>query len=129
MGKPQSVSEYLSALPEAQEEALRSLRDTIRAAAPDAQETISSGVPAFRYRDRYLVSFGAAKAHVSLFVMRGAALKMLEEELLGFDTSNTVIRFPPDKPLPTSLVEKIVKIRIEEIDAREGDEHAEGDLN
>jgi uncharacterized protein YdhG (YjbR/CyaY superfamily) len=121
MSKPQSVSEYLSALPEAQEKALRSLRDTIRAAAPDAQETISSGVPAFRYRGKYLVSFGAAKAHVSLFVMRGAALKILEDELLGYDTSNTVIRFTPDKPLPTSLVEKIVKLRIEEIDAHQGD--------
>jgi uncharacterized protein YdhG (YjbR/CyaY superfamily) len=121
MGKPQSVSEYLSALPEAQEKALRSLRETIRSAAPDAQETISSGVPAFRYRGKYLVSFGAAKAHVSLFVMRGAALKKLEEDLLDYDTSNTVIRFTPDKPLPTAVVEKIVKLRMEEIDAREGD--------
>jgi uncharacterized protein YdhG (YjbR/CyaY superfamily) len=121
MGKPQSASEYLSALPKAQEEVLRSLRDTIRAAAPNAQETISSGVPAFRYRDKYLVSFGAAKAHVSLFVMRGATLKMLEEELQSYDTSNTVIRFTPDKPLPTPIVEKIVKIRIEEIDAHQGD--------
>lgn len=121
MGKPQSVSEYLSALPDRQEEALKRLRDTIKAAAPDAQETISSGVPAFRYKDKYLVSFGAAKAHVSLYVMRGAALKRLEDELLDYDMSNTVIRFTPDKPLPTPIVEKIVKIRIEEIDAHEGD--------
>jgi len=116
MGKPQSVSEYLSALPEAQDKALRSLRDTIRAAAPNAQETISSGVPAFRYRGKYLVSFGAAKAHVSLFVMRGAALKC-SRRAAGYDTSNTVIRFTPDKPLPTPIVGKIVKLRIEEIDA------------
>jgi uncharacterized protein YdhG (YjbR/CyaY superfamily) len=121
MGKQQSIGEYLSALPEAQRNALMRLRDTIRAAAPDAQETISSGVPAFRYRGKYLVSFGAAKAHVSLFVMRGAALERLGEELHGYDTSNTVIRFTPDKPLPTGIVDKIVKIRMEEIDAREGD--------
>lgn len=120
MGKPQSASEYLSALPKAQGEVLRSLRDTIRSAAPNAQETISSGVPAFRYRGKYLVSFGAAKAHVSLFVMRGAALKMLKEDLQGYDTSNTVIRFTLDRPLPTSLVEKIVKLRIGEIDAHQG---------
>jgi len=82
---------------------------------------ISSGVPAFRYRGRYLVSFGAARGHVSLFVVRGAALKRLKEELQGYDTSNTVIRFTPDRPLPTAIVEKIVKLRMEEIDAREGD--------
>jgi uncharacterized protein YdhG (YjbR/CyaY superfamily) len=48
-------------------------------------------------------------------------MKMLEEELQGYDTSNTVIRFAPDRPLPTPIVEKIVKIRIEEIDAHQGD--------
>jgi len=56
-----------------------------------------------------------------LFVVRGAALKRLKEELQGYDTSNTVIRFTPDRPLPTAIVEKIVKLRMEEIDAREGD--------
>jgi hypothetical protein len=45
----------------------------------------------------------------------------LEEELQGFDTSNTVIRFTPDKPLPTPIIEKIVKLRIEEIDAHQWD--------
>jgi Domain of unknown function (DU1801) len=83
MGKPQSVGEDMSALPEAQRKALRSLGDTIRTAAPSVQETISSGVPAFRYKGKYLVSFGAAKDHVSLYVMRGAALKMLEQTLYG----------------------------------------------
>ena len=53
--------------------------------------------------------------------MRGAALKRLEEELQGYDTSNMVIRFTPDKPLPTPIVEKIAKLRIEEIDAHQGD--------
>jgi len=120
MGNPQATEEYLSALPAAQAETLRSLRDTIRAAAPDAQETISSGVPALKYRNKYLIGYGAAKAHVSLFVMRGAALKRLEEELMGYDTSNTVIRFTPDNPLPAPIVQKIIKLRIAEIDAPEG---------
>jgi uncharacterized protein YdhG (YjbR/CyaY superfamily) len=57
---------------------------------------------------------------VTLFVMRGAALKRLGEELKDYDTSNTVIRFMPDAPLPRPVVERIVKIRIEEIDAHEG---------
>jgi uncharacterized protein YdhG (YjbR/CyaY superfamily) len=110
----------LSVLPNAQEEAVGSLRDTIRSAA-ECSGTISSGVPAYRYRGRYLVSYGAAKAYLSLFVMRGAGLRGLEEELQRYDTFNTVIRFTPDKPLPTAIVEKMVKILIEEIDAREGD--------
>ena len=115
---PTAIDEYLATLPAAQREALDELRATIRAAAPGAQETISSGVPAFKHRGKYLVSFGAAKRHVALYVMRGSALEALEDELKAYDTSNTVIRFAPNEPLPASLVKRIVGIRLGEIEAR-----------
>lgn len=118
MPKPQTPHDYLSALPAAQREALENLRGTIQTAAPEAVEGMSSGVPAFRYKGKYLVSFGAAKGHVSLLVMRGAALKILEEELAEYDTSNTIIRFTPDVPLPAALVKKVVTLRMNEIDAQ-----------
>jgi uncharacterized protein YdhG (YjbR/CyaY superfamily) len=64
---PATTDEYLAALPHDQREALEELRTTIRAAAPGAQESISSGVPAFVHRGKYLVSFGAAKWHGALY--------------------------------------------------------------
>jgi uncharacterized protein YdhG (YjbR/CyaY superfamily) len=115
---PATTDEYLAALPYDQKEALEKLRMTIRAAAPGAQESISSGIPAFKHGGRYLVSFGAAKQHVALYVMRGSALEVLEDDLKAYDTSNTVIRFAPNKPLPASLVRKTVEIRLNEIEAK-----------
>lgn len=114
---PATVNEYLAVLPRDQSEALEKLRTAIRAAAPDAQEYIGSGVPAFRYGGKYLVSFGAARRHVVLYVMRGSALGALKDDLEAYDTSNTVVRFAPDGPLPTSLVKKIVEVRLGEIEA------------
>ena len=66
-----TVDQYLSRVPEHAREALERLRAAIRSAVPGAEEEISSGVPAFRYKGRYVVSFGAAKAHLALYVMRG----------------------------------------------------------
>jgi uncharacterized protein YdhG (YjbR/CyaY superfamily) len=111
------VDQYLARLPQEQRDALEELRRTIRSVAPEADETIRSGVPAFRYHDRPLVSMGASKRHLSLFIMYGDVLKTFKEELTPFDTSNTVIRFAPDKPLPAPLVKKLVKARQAELDA------------
>ena len=113
---PATTDEYLATLPRDQRKALEELRTAIRTAAPNAQESISSGVPAFRHLGRYLVSFGAAKGHVALYVMRGSALKVLEDDLEAYDTSGTVVRFAPDEPLPASLVRKIIEIRLGEIE-------------
>lgn len=115
---PTSTDEYLATLPRDQRGALEELRTAIRAAAPDAQESISSGVPAFRYRGKYLVSLGAAKRHVAMYVMRGSALEALGDDLEAYETSSTVIRFAPDEPLPASLVKKIVEVRIGEIEGK-----------
>jgi uncharacterized protein YdhG (YjbR/CyaY superfamily) len=115
---PATTDEYLIALPHDHREALEELRTTIRAAASGAQESISSGVPAFEHRGKYLVSFGAAKRHVALYVMRGSALEVLRDDLETYDTSNTVVRFAPNESLPASLVRKIVEVRLSEIEAK-----------
>ena len=79
MGKPQSVSEYLSALPEAQDKALRSLRDTIRAAAPNAQETISSGRASFQVQRQVSGQFRCGEGPCLLVCHAWRRLEMLEK--------------------------------------------------
>jgi len=103
-----SVDEYLARLPKDQQGALEQLRQTIRAAVPEVEETIRTGVPAFRYHDKPLVSIGAAKRHVALYIMYGAVLKTHEDELKVYALS---------KPLPSRLVTKLVKARMTEIQA------------
>ena len=94
------------------------MRDLIAATATDAEEAISYGAPAFRYRGRPLVSYAAAKRHCSLFPMSPAVLAAHLDGLDGFDTAKGTIRFTPDHPLPADVVRRIVRDRMAEIDAR-----------
>lgn len=111
------VDAVLAGLPPETREALEELRRTIAAAAPDAVEGIGYGVPAFRYRGRPLVSFGAGKSHCSFYVQSPAVLDAHRDELAGYETSKGTIRFAPDEALPAALVTKLVRARMAETDA------------
>jgi uncharacterized protein YdhG (YjbR/CyaY superfamily) len=111
------IDALLAGLPEEVRDALESLRRTIAAAAPDSVEGIGYGVPAFKYRGRPLVSFGAAKDHCAFYVQSPAVMDAHRNELAGYDTAKGTIRFAPDKPLPKRLVTKLVKARMAETDA------------
>jgi uncharacterized protein YdhG (YjbR/CyaY superfamily) len=116
--RPATTGEYLSALPLAPRQALQALRDTITSVAPDMEERLSSGAPFFWWRGRRAVGFGAAQTHLSFFIMHGAVLKNHGRDLAAFDTSRTVVRFTPEKPLPATLVRKLVRARIAEIEGQ-----------
>jgi uncharacterized protein YdhG (YjbR/CyaY superfamily) len=113
----QDVDEFLAALPEKDRDVLQSLRATIRAAAPDAVERIGYGVPAFYYKERPLVSYGAGKNHCSFYVQSPAVMEAHREALQGHDTAKGTVRFKADQPLPAALVEMLVRARLEETDA------------
>lgn len=112
------IDARLAALPADQRAALQALRQTIAAAAPEAEETISYGMPAFRYHGRALVSYSAFKAHCSLFPMSGALIEAHREEFAGFATAKGTLRFTPEHPLPNDLVKLIVRERMAQTDTR-----------
>src|SRR5674476_196377 len=114
MAAPTSVEDYLAALPQESRAALEKLWKTIQAAAPEATETISYQMPAFKDHGRLLVSYAAFKDHCSLFPMSGKVIEDHREELETYYTRKGTIRFHPDKPLPDARVTKLVKARIEE---------------
>lgn len=118
MAAPSDVEQYLSGLPEESRAALESLRATIRAAAPDATEAISYGMPAFKHNGRPLVAYGAFKNHCSLFPMSTKAMDLFAEELEPFRKAKGTIHFQTDRPLPAGLVTKLVEARIAESNAR-----------
>jgi uncharacterized protein YdhG (YjbR/CyaY superfamily) len=111
---------FLAGLAQEMREALERLRRIIATAAPDAVEGIGYGVPAFKYRGRPLVSFGAGKSHCSFYVQSPAVMDAHRDELAGYDASKGTIRFAPDEPLPAVLVTKLVKARVAESDAAAG---------
>jgi uncharacterized protein YdhG (YjbR/CyaY superfamily) len=112
------IDATLAALPADQRSALQTLRRTIAAAAPAAEETISYSMPAFRYRGRALVSYSAFKTHCSFFPMSAELIERLREELAGFATSKGTLQFTPEHPLPRALVERIVRERMAQVDMR-----------
>jgi uncharacterized protein YdhG (YjbR/CyaY superfamily) len=114
---PTSVEEYLAVLPKKSRAALEKLRKRIRAAAPEATETMSYQMPTFKDHGRFLVSYAAFKEHCSLFPASETVTEALGEELKPYLSGEGTIRFTADKALPAGLVRKIVKIRLEEIAA------------
>lgn len=108
-----SVDDYLSKVEPDKRAALQSLRETIRAIAPEAEETISYGIPSFKL-DGPLVSFGAAKKHCAFYGMSPRVFEALADDLAAYDTSPGTIRYPADAPLPEALVRKVVLARIAE---------------
>ena len=111
--KPTTIDEFLARLSNEKREALEKLRRAIKSAAPKAEECISYGVPAFRLDGKLLVAFGAATNHCS-FYPGAHPIKAHKDQLKAYDTSKGTIRFPPDGPLPVTLVRKLVKTRIAE---------------
>lgn len=121
-GKAATVDDYLAGLAPDQRAALERLRRSIRAAAPDAEECISYGLPAFR-QGRVLVGFGAAAKHCALYLFSDATVAAHQDDLARYATSKGAVRFPPGAPLPATLVRKLVKARLAEnasSDARRG---------
>jgi uncharacterized protein YdhG (YjbR/CyaY superfamily) len=106
-----NIDEYLAGIPESSRGTFDKMRAAIRSAVPPhAAEIISYRIPAFKDKG-VLVWFAAFSNHCSLFPT-AAVIEAFKNELKGFSTSKGTIHFPTDKPLPTTLVKKLVKARV-----------------
>jgi len=112
---PQTVDDYLAALPEEARATLEKIRKTIKAVAPEATEVISYQMPMYKHHGM-LVGFAAFKDHCSLFP-GPKAVATYQDKLKAYETSKGTIRFPIGKPLSAALVKKIVKTCIAENEA------------
>lgn len=110
-----NVDEYLAAVPKEARAELEKLRRTIKAAAPMATETISYQMPMYKHHGM-VVGFAAFKNHCSLFPGSGV-MDAYKKELKDYETSKGTIRFTIDKPLPATLVKKLVRDRIKQNEA------------
>ncbi len=115
---PATVDEYIVGFPPDVQALLHKVRATIRAAAPDAVETIKYQIPTYVLHGN-LVHFGGFKKHIGLYP-GGAATAQFADELTAYKTSKGAIQFPIDAPLPTALITRIVKHRVKEARAKAG---------
>lgn len=114
---PKDIDEYLAGVPEPARTTLNRIRAAIRSAVPpEATETISYRMPAFKYK-KVLVWFAAFSHHCSLFPT-ASVVEEFKKDLAAFDTSKGTIQFPTNKPLPAALVRKLVKARVAQIEGK-----------
>ena len=107
-----SIDEYIAAQPETVQSLLQQIRSAIALAAPNATEKISYQMPTF-YLNGNLVHFAACEKHIG-FYPTPSGVKAFEKELDGYKYAKGSIQFPTDRPLPMTLIRKIVKYRVEE---------------
>lgn len=105
-----TIDEYHAEFDKDIQKLLQSIRQIIKQSAPEAIETISYNMPTFKL-NKNLVYYAAYKKHIG-FYPSSSPLVVFKDELVDYKTSKGAIQFPIDKPLPISLIEKIVKFRV-----------------
>lgn len=107
-----NINEYIAGCPKEVQDILEKLRATIKKAAPEAKETINYAIPTFTLEGN-LVHFAAFKKHIG-FYPAPSGIEAFKKELSAYDGAKGSVQFPIDKPLPLSLVTRIVKFRVKE---------------
>ena len=108
-----SIDEYIASVPEDVQKILEELRATIKAAAPEAGEKISYGIPTFTLNSIYLIYFAGWKDHISIYPIPSGS-EAFNKEISKYVEGKGTLKFPIDKPLPLKLISKIVKYRVAE---------------
>jgi uncharacterized protein YdhG (YjbR/CyaY superfamily) len=112
MSHHHNVDEYIGSFSPEVQAILEKIRSTIKQAAPDAQETISYRIPAFKLNG-ILVYFAAFKKHIGLYPpIRGDA--KLEKSIAPYAGAKGNLQFPLDQPIPYRLIERIVKFKVKQ---------------
>ena len=113
---PKTIDEYIAGFPPDVQEILQKIRQTIRKAAPGAEETISYQMPTFKLKGN-LVYFAGFKNHIGFYPVP-TGIDKFKKELAAYKQGKGSIQFPLDQPIPYSLISKIVKFRVKENLAR-----------
>lgn len=116
--KPSPIDDYLRIVPEDRRRALENLRTTIRSIVPDAEECISYQIPAFRVQGAVVAGFKATSKGCSYYPFSGSVLKTVAHLIRSYDQTKGALHFSADSLLPTTLVRRLVRSRISEINSR-----------
>ena len=111
--KPKTIPEYIDSKPGEVRELLNDMYTLLEAIAPEAEQGIKWGMPAFT-QEKILFTFAAFKNHIGLFPTP-AVIVQFSDELSSYTTTKASIHFPLDKPLPKTLIKKIARYRKKEV--------------
>jgi uncharacterized protein YdhG (YjbR/CyaY superfamily)/uncharacterized protein YndB with AHSA1/START domain len=114
--KATPINDYLRTVPEDRRRALEDLRAKIRSVVPDAEECISYGMPAFRLHGAVVAGFQATKNGGSYYPFSGSTLAAVARFVRAYEHTKSALHFSPHKPLPITLVRRLIKARLAEIE-------------
>lgn len=109
------TSKYLAAAPAETRRRLKLIRDLVRRTAPGAEAVFSYGIPGFRLNGKQFVWYAAFTHHISLYPMTGRIRRAHAKALKGYKMSTGTVQFPLDRPLPISLIRKLIRARAAEV--------------
>lgn len=112
------VRAYVAGHPPPARRALNAIRDAICTVAPEAVEGVAYGIPAFKLDGRPLVYYAAFKHHTSLYPITATIRASHADALKGYKTSTGTVQFPISRPVPVSLIKRLVKARVAEVRSR-----------
>ena len=118
MRRDPAIDEYLGKVTPKSRALLQKLRKTIHSLVPEVEECISYRIPAFRYDGRIIAGFSATSTGCSYYPFSGRTLRTVAENIEGYSQTKSALHF--DKPLPTSLLRKLLKARMAEGAKRRG---------
>jgi uncharacterized protein YdhG (YjbR/CyaY superfamily) len=116
MPKPADVKAYIAAHPKPVQTLLKQLRDAIRKAAPEAEEVISYGMPAYKYKGM-LCYFASHTSHVGFYPMASGIAKF-KKEIAGYKSAKGSVQFPFETGIPAELVNQMIRFRVRENEAK-----------
>jgi uncharacterized protein YdhG (YjbR/CyaY superfamily) len=114
-----TIDEYIAGFPPGTRTLLQQVRAVCREEAPDAIETISYAIPTFDLAGRHLCHFAAFKSHLSFFPT-GQGADAFADELKAYKGGRGTVQFPFGEPLPEDLIRRMVRYRVERVEAGEG---------
>ena len=106
------IDEYITIQTPEVQTLLEQMRQTIKKAAPEADEVISYSMPAIKYHGM-LVYFAAYKNHIGFYATPTGHLEF-KQELSVYKQGKGLVQFPLNKPLPLDLISRIVLFRVKE---------------
>ena len=109
--KAETVGDYIAGFPKDVQKVLRTIRKTIRAAAPGAEESITYRIPTYKLNGRPLIYFAAFKTHIGVYPLTAPVKAKFKKELSGYKGGKGTVRFPLDEPIPYALIARIVKFK------------------
>ena len=116
-GSPNTIDEYIAGFPLDVQETLKQIRTTIKKVAPDAKEAIKYKIPTFVLNGN-LVHFAAFKKHIG-FYPTPSGIEEFKDELSRYERAKGSVQFPIDKPIPFSLIQKIVILKVDSDGSKE----------